>query len=260
MNKILVILCFIKIFHALNSLSTVGKIHLPLKTRTKIRFFLQFSALFTLYIYFLKHFFAKINKFAIKTATMSRYIDIHTHHFTSRHIELRAVGIHPWDAENATIDKAIFCGAEAIGEIGLDYACKVSRERQAEIFRTQLAIAERMGLPVVLHCVRAFAPMMAILSEYKLNTVIFHGFIGSREQALEVAKRGYFLSFGERTFRSPKTIEALRNTPLENLFLETDESATPIEEIYAMAAEIRGEKLEIIINGIINNYNRLFQL
>ena len=191
---------------------------------------------------------------------MSRYIDIHTHHFTARHTELRAVGIHPWDAENATISEEIFSGAQAIGEIGLDYASEVSRERQEEVFRAQLAIAERMRLPVVLHCVRAFAPMMAILSEYELRAVIFHGFIGSKEQAAEAVKRGYFLSFGERTSRSPKTIEALRSTPLDNLFLETDESATPIEEIYAMAAEIRGEKLETIINGITNNYNRLFQL
>ncbi|MBR5864511.1 MAG: TatD family hydrolase [Alistipes sp.] len=191
---------------------------------------------------------------------MSRYIDIHTHHFTARHTELRAVGIHPWDAENTTISEEIFSGAQAIGEIGLDYACEVSRERQEEVFRAQLAIAEHMRLPVVLHCVRAFAPMMAILGEYKLKAVIFHGFIGSKEQAAEAVKRGCFLSFGERTLRSPKTIEALRSTPLDNLFLETDESATPIEEIYAMAAEIRGEELETIINGITNNYNRLFQL
>ena len=191
---------------------------------------------------------------------MSRYIDIHTHHFTARHTELRAVGIHPWDAENATISEEIFSGAQAIGEIGLDYASEVSRERQEEVFRAQLAIAERMRLPVVLHCVRAFAPMMAILSKYELKAVIFHGFIGSKEQAAEAVKRGCFLSFGERTSRSPKTIEALRSTPLDNLFMETDESATPIEEIYAMAAEIRGEELGTIINGITNNYNRLFQL
>ena len=189
---------------------------------------------------------------------MSRYIDIHTHHFTARHTELRAVGIHPWDAENATISEEIFSGAQAIGEIGLDYACEVRRERQEEVFRVQLAIAEQMRLPVVLHCVRAFAPMMAILGEYKLKAVIFHGFIGSKEQAVEAVKRGYFISFGERTPRSPKTIEALRSTPLDNLFLETDESATPIEEIYAMASDIRDEELETIINGITNNYNRLF--
>lgn len=191
---------------------------------------------------------------------MSRYIDIHTHNFTSRHTELRAAGIHPWDAEVVELCDAMFEGAQAIGEIGLDFACKVSRERQEEIFRAQLAIAEQKELPVVLHCVRAFQPTLAILKEYRLKGVIFHGFIGSKEQAAEAVKRGYFLSFGEGVTRSPKTAVALQNTPLENLFLETDESHTPIEKIYALAAQIRGENIETIINSIKENYIRLFQL
>lgn len=207
----------------------------------------------------LVHFFAFLHKFVSKTSLVSRYINIHTHNFTTRHIELRAAGIHPWDAERATLDESIFEGAQAIGEIGLDYACKVSRAKQEEIFQSQLAIAEKRGLPVVLHCVRAFAPTLAILQGYNLKGVIFHGFIGSKEQAMEAVKRRYFLSFGEGTKRSPKTIEALRHTPLENLFLETDISDVSIEEIYRMAAEIRGEDLETIINSITENYKRLFQ-
>lgn len=190
---------------------------------------------------------------------MSRYIDIHTHNFTARHTELRAVGIHPWDAEKAELKEQMFSGAEAIGEIGLDYACDVDRAKQEELFRAQLAIAEQMQLPVVLHCVRAFAPTLEILKNYHLKAVIFHGFIGSKEQAAEAVKRGYFLSFGEGVKRSPKTAVALQNTPLENLFLETDISQTPIEEIYRMAAEMRGEELETIINSITENYKRLFQ-
>ena len=191
---------------------------------------------------------------------MSRYIDIHTHHFTARHTELRAAGIHPWDAEKAELQEQMFSGAEAIGEIGLDYACDVDRSKQEELFRAQLAIAEMMQLPVVLHCVRAFAPTLEILKNYHLKAVIFHGFIGSKEQAAEAVKQGYFLSFGEGVKRSPKTAIALQSIPLENLFLETDESRLPIEEIYSIAAEIRGEDMETIINAITNNYNRLFQL
>lgn len=206
------------------------------------------------------HFFANLHKFVIKIYPVSRYIDIHTHNFTSRHTELRAVGIHPWDAEMEELQEHIFSGAQAIGEIGLDYACNVDKAKQEEIFRAQLAIAERLQLPVVLHCVRAFAPTLEILKDYKLRVVIFHGFIGSKEQAAEAVKRGYFLSFGEGVKRSPKTTIALQNTPLENLFLETDESALTIEEIYAIAAEIRGDDMKTITNAITNNYNRLFQL
>ena len=191
---------------------------------------------------------------------MSCYIDIHTHNFTSRHIELRAVGIHPWDVENSSIDESIFQGAQAIGEIGLDYACKVNRQRQEEFFKQQLLIAQRLKLPVVIHCVRAFEQVLKILQSYTLRGVIFHGFIGSKELATEVIKRGYFLSFGELTFRSQKTIEALRNTPLENLFLETDVSDIPIEEIYAKTAQITGVDMNTLIHSITNNYNKLFNI
>ena len=191
---------------------------------------------------------------------MSRYIDIHTHHFTARHTELRAAGIHPWNVENSTIDESIFQDTQAIGEIGLDYACKVDRQLQEECFKQQLSIAQRLKLPVVIHCVKAFEQTLKILQSYTLRGVIFHGFIGSKELATEVVKRGYFLSFGERTFRSPKTIEALRNTPLETLFLETDVSDVPIEDIYAMTAKIKGVDIDTLINLITDNYNRLFNI
>lgn len=190
---------------------------------------------------------------------MSRYIDIHTHNFTARHTELRAVGIHPWDAERTTLCEELFCGAQAIGEIGLDYACNVNRAKQEELFRQQLAIAEQLGVPVVLHCVRAFARTLDILKEYRLRGVVFHGFIGSKEQMMQAVKRGYFISYGEAVLRSPKTAEAMRQTPLENLFLETDVSGKTIEEIYQIAARITGRDIETIINSITDNYNRLFQ-
>jgi TatD DNase family protein len=121
--------------------------------------------------------------------------------------------------------------------------------------------AATVGERLVLRCtLESFAPTLEILKNYHLKAVIFHGFIGSKEQALEAVKRGYFLSFGEGVKRSPKTVVALQSIPLENLFLETDESNLPIEEIYSIAAEIRGEDTETIINVITNNYNRLFQL
>ena len=191
---------------------------------------------------------------------MSRYIDIHTHNFTAQCTELRAVGIHPWDAEKVNVGELDFHSAQAIGEIGLDFACQVDRERQEAIFREQLAVAEAMQLPVVLHCVRAFNPTLAILKDYNLKGVIFHGFIGSKEQAAEAIKRGYYLSFGDGVMRSPKTAEALRCTPRENLFFETDVSDKKIEEIYLMAAQLRGESVEELIDCIINNYNSLFKL
>ena len=191
---------------------------------------------------------------------MSHYIDIHTHHPTHRHTEPMAVGIHPWAAENEVFSSDMFDGAIAIGEIGLDFACDVDHQRQMEIFRAQLAEAERRNLPVVLHCVRAFEPMMKTLSEYRLHAVIFHGFIGSTQQAQRAIERGYYLSFGPSSFRSPKTIKAMREIPLENLFAETDESNESIENVYLRIACERGIKVEYLQKSIEENYNKIFNI
>lgn len=189
---------------------------------------------------------------------MSLYIDIHTHRPTGQHTELATVGVHPWDAETGIIEVEKLATAEAIGEIGLDFACEVSRERQIAIFEEQLQLAEQYQKPVVLHCVRAFEQTMMILSKYTLRAVIFHGFIGSKEQAAQAINRGYYLSFGDRTWKSPKTIEALRNTPLDKIFIETDDAETTIVKQHLEVIRIKNIDIKELQQAIIDNYNRIF--
>ena len=191
---------------------------------------------------------------------MSRYIDIHTHRPTGQHIEPQAVGIHPWMAEKEMFDEAIFDNAVAVGEIGLDFACDVNRDTQEQIFRAQLTQAEQRNLPVILHCVRAFEPTMKILSEYRLRAVIFHGFIGSSQQAKRAIDTGYYLSFGANAFRSPKTIEALQSIPENRLFAETDDSGETIENIYSQIANVRKISVEKLQEATNENYNKIFNI
>ena len=189
---------------------------------------------------------------------MGIYIDIHTHNPQADHPTPTSAGIHPWHAASGLIDEAAMHSADLIGEIGLDYACDVDRALQEQIFRQQLSLAERLHKPVVVHCVRAFEPMMKILSEYQLRAVIFHGFIGSLQQAEQAIKRGYYLSFGQGAFRSPRTIETLRTIPLSRLFAETDESPICIEKIYEMVAAERKIEVAELQAQIENNYNEIF--
>ena len=188
-------------------------------------------------------------------------IDIHTHNAQTNAQTVVAVGIHPWHALEANLSavEAQIADADAVGEIGLDFACDVPREVQMDVFRAQLAIAERHQKAVVLHCVRAFEEVMKVLADYNLPAVIFHGFIGSPEQAQRAVTQGYYLSFGERTFRSPKTIEAMRSTPLSSLFVETDESPTPIEEIYDKIAELRGIPTDNLTIATEENFKKLIK-
>ena len=192
---------------------------------------------------------------------MTNFVNIHTHHPTGSAIEPAAVGIHPWDASSRSLSEieSQLSEADAIGEIGLDSACEVDFDSQLSSFRKQLDLAERFEKPVIIHCVRTFEQVMKELSGRTLRSVIFHGFIGSPEQAKRAIKRGYFLSFGERTFRSPKSIESLRTTPLEQLFLETDESPVSIESIYTQVAEILNITLEDLTSTTLENYNKIFR-
>lgn len=186
-------------------------------------------------------------------------VDIHTHHPRPDVVSPRMAGIHPWDAERG---RALpdFDHCDIIGETGLDYACGVDRLAQERLFRAHLEAAERLQKPVVLHTVRAFEPTIKILAEYNIAGVVFHGFIGSQQQAAEALRRGYYLSFGIRSLRSPKTRQAIIATPLDRLFCETDDDPSlDIAKVYAEVAAIKGVTLAELERYIYENYKRLFR-
>ncbi len=191
---------------------------------------------------------------------MATYIDIHTHRPTGLGIELRSAGVHPWDADQYAEEELRMALREvqAVGEIGLDRVRGAAWEVQAVVFRAQLRLACELCKPVILHCVRAFEEVMRCLAEYRLPAIIFHGFIGSREQAARALACGYYLSFGARTFSSPKTVEVLRTVPLSQLFLETDDDDCTIAEIYSRVAEVRGVGIEELMEALQRNYEKIF--
>lgn len=189
----------------------------------------------------------------------SYYIDIHTHYRRTEIITPTQCGVHPWHAgiEKTAEDLSTY---EMVGEIGLDYACTANREEQHRLFRAQLAEAERLQKPVVLHVVRSFEDVMSILGGYSLRGVVFHGFIGSVQQAMRCFNKGYYLSFGERSLRSPRTREVIATAPVEQIFCETDDSTTTtIEEIYHAVATIRCIGTEDLKKHIVSNYEKLMQ-
>ena len=199
---------------------------------------------------------------------MADYVNIHTHRPTGRCTELRTAGIHPWEAarELAAVRSEglagrlgeALAGAQALGETGLDFACATDREAQTELLRAHLRLARERGLAVVLHCVRAFEPLMNELKACPPPAAIFHGFIGSPEQARRAVGSGWYLSFGMRTFASPRSLEALRTTPHERLFFETDDDPAEIGSVYAAAAAVLGCRVGELQQATKANYRRLF--
>ena len=187
-------------------------------------------------------------------------VDIHTHHPRPDVVSPRMVGIHPWDAEKGYMLPE-FRECDIIGETGLDYACEVDKAAQERLFRAHLKTAERVQKPVVLHVVKAFEQTIRILADYSIEGVVFHGFIGSEQQSKEALRRGYYLSFGVRSLRSPKTRQAIASTPLDRLFCETDDNASlDIADVYAEVAEIKGITIAELERNIYENYKRLFRI
>ena len=111
----------------------------------------------------------------------------------------------------------------AIGEIGLDYHWdKEHKDEQKEIFRKQLALAEKLNLPVVIHTRDAIEDTYQILKEYKVKGVM-HCFSGSLEMAKKFIELGFLIGIGGVvTFKNSKLYQVVENIDLSKIVLETD--------------------------------------
>ena len=144
-----------------------------------------------------------------------------------------AAGIHPencagfQDADLAALRQLLAQPkVVAIGEIGLDYYWEENppRDFQQMVFRKQLALAEELDLPVIVHDREAHGDSLAIIQEFPTVTGVFHCFSGSPEMAAELLKRGWYLGFdGPITYKNAKRApEVAAITPLDRMVVETD--------------------------------------
>lgn len=111
----------------------------------------------------------------------------------------------------------------AIGEIGLDYHyTKETRDKQLLLFEKQLALAEKLNIPVIIHSRDAVKDTIDILKKYKVRGVI-HCFSGSLDIAKIYIKMGFKLGIGGVvTFKNSKLGEIVKTVGVENIVLETD--------------------------------------
>ncbi len=145
-----------------------------------------------------------------------------------------AVGFHPHcakdisDGDLAALKEYAQEGkVVAIGETGLDYHYNFSKQdAQKHIFAAQLRIAEKLDLPVVIHCRNAFDETLAVLDKFsgRLKDVVFHCYGGTCEQTEMLLKKGYYLSFtGIVTFKKTDEVRAAAKlVPLDRMMIETD--------------------------------------
>ena len=194
-----------------------------------------------------------------------------------------AVGCHPHDTKDMDEEKldrlrelAQEEKVRAIGEIGLDYYwVKEPEERrfQAEVFRAQMQLAGRLGLPVIIHDREAHLDSLTIAEQYPGVRGVFHCYSGSVDFAMRLLELGYLLSFtGVLTYKNAKkAAEVVRAAPLDRLMIETDAPYMAPEPfrgkrnsslyVYRMAeaiAQIKDVPLEQVIEQTTENGKRLF--
>lgn len=217
-------------------------------------------------------------------------------------------GLHPWEVGNASTDwrDALrrcldTTPRAAIGEIGLDRWIldrakpdasrlaglrRASLDEQLEAFRWQLELAAMSDLPVTIHCLDAWGPLLQSLRESRRpqRGFLLHAYGGSAELARGFANLGAYFSFngyflGERQAAKRAVFATL---PLDRLLAETDAPAMPLPEerrvyslpgladgnainhpanigaVYAGLAEVRGLSMDELGPVVEQNFRRLF--
>lgn len=143
-----------------------------------------------------------------------------------------AIGVHPseYKSWNDSTEKTIYDlttdkNIVAIGEIGLDYHFEPeTKAEQIELLEKQLDIAQKTGLPVLIHDREAHEDCFNIIKNYNLKDVVFHCFSGNKDFAKKCIDEGYYIATGGVvTFKNAKDLkEAIKYTPTDRLLLETD--------------------------------------
>lgn len=193
---------------------------------------------------------------------------------------IQSFGSHPFSPREEDVEmleflaqnKKIFC----VGECGCDAFTPELRgnlEMQEKVFRMQLDIAVKYGLPVVIHNRKSLETIFrnsSVLS--KCKCVVFHGFSFGLREAGEILRRipNSCFSFGKNLLKkSPKSLECICSLPFSNIALETDapfmtlknESRTELSDIklvYESCATATGIPMVEISEMLFCNFKKCF--
>lgn len=173
----------------------------------------------------------------------------------------------------------------AIGECGLDYyrlvstpdvgglKHRVSVSKQEETFIKQIALANEVGKPLMLHIRQAYAEAHQILKTHAKVKSNLHFFAGTVEDAKKFLDLGCSFSFtGVVTFAHSYD-EVIRYLPLDRIMSETDcpyvapvphrgkrNEPAFVVEVVKKIAEIRGEDFEKVRTQLMENAKQFFNI
>lgn len=215
------------------------------------------------------------------------FIDFHTHRarqgqradvleIVSSHLgdgktgELYTLGSHPWwtpgllsDMQLKAIEDALLHDPHciALGECGLDKFKGPAMKVQIAVLEQLLDIADRLERSVVIHCVRAYDPLLKTKKQFsRIPHWAIHGYARHDVLAKSLVEQGFYLSISPDRSAHPGLLAAVRSLPLDRLFLETDSApAQDIINVYNFTAELRGMDITELKAGIAENCKTFFQ-
>lgn len=199
-----------------------------------------------------------------------------------------AVGLHPLEAQKWTPSLARETEkiaqsdprVVAIGETGLDFYKAENPEEQKRAFWEQLAIAQRLDKPVIIHCRDAAQDLVQLVKQFQNQQHgavkgVMHCWAGSPEETQNCLDLGFYISFsGLVTFKNAKQVQAsAKIVPDHRLLVETDcpflapvpkrgkrNEPSYVRYVAAKVAELRNVSLETLAETTTQNARDLFSL
>jgi len=164
----------------------------------------------------------------------------------------------------------------AVGECGLDFFVKeLDVDSQMFYFEQQLNIAQEFDLPVVIHARKSTQAVIEAIKKRSGLRGMVHSYSGSYEQAIQLIKLGFYLSFGGSiTYTGSSRLRKLvKQLPLEAMLVETDAPDQPVAtaagkrnepafivDVIESMAELHNTSTDIIAEITANNAIKLFDL
>lgn len=189
-------------------------------------------------------------------------------------------GVHPHDASGWSDEMSRWLQATlrrpevvAAGEMGLDYHYDHSpRDAQRTAFEAQLALARETGKPAVIHAREADDDVAAVLRAHPGVQAILHSFSSGPGLLRAGLDLRHYVSFsGMVTFKNWRLDQAILDTPLDRILVETDApylAPVPhrgkrnepafVRQVAERIAAVRGLPAEELIAATAANAARVF--
>lgn len=175
-----------------------------------------------------------------------------------------SVGIHPWYINEPLLDLQLHWlrriakhdSVKFIGETGLDRLKGADLALQEMVFRKHISLANELGKPLIIHCVRCFSELISIKKVLRPQVpMIVHGFNQNLQIAEQLLSKGFYFSFGTALLTDNSNAQqSLLLVPNDRFLVETDEATISITAIYEAAAQITKMSASEIEKQIEENY------